>query len=369
MKIKVRKDEILKELKIVNSIVEKKGYMVVLSYVLLEAKGNSLKISATDLEIGYISEIEADVIEEGEATAQASAFFDLLKDVEDEVIEIEDKGDLKLYISGKGFKYSLLSVHPDNFPAVPSGEEGEVFEIDFTLLREYLRYVDYAISDEHMRDVIGANVEIKRGEMRLVSTDYKRLAFLRSTDFKSEKDIEFIIPKKAVNQLEKIDSSGSVNVLVGTNNIFFDFGRRKIVARKIEGEFPFYEDYIFPEMEKSVVLKRSQLVSALRRMENIIPGKVKRVIFNVKRGEVVLSTDVTEIGTGEEIIESGYDGEDFKIIFNSVHLREFLERFIEESVIMKVNDVNSPARFVVDGGVKVGDRVVDYVYVMVPFQA
>ncbi len=369
MKIKVRREEILKELKLVNSIVEKKGYMVVLSYVLLQTEDSYLRISATDLEISYVAKIQAEIIEHGEATVQASAFFDLIKDMDDEFITIEcRKDETNVNIYGSHYSYSLLSVHPDNFPTIPQSEDGEKFEIDFPLLKDYLKFVEFAISEEHLRDVTGANVEIKHNEMRLVSTDFKRLAFIRDNNVSFGKDIEFVIPKKAVTQLQKLEDEEKVSISVGVNNIFFDFGVKRIVARKVEGEFPFYEEYISPEMEKSIKFKRSEMISSLKRIENIIPGKVKRVVFEIDSEKLTISTDVTEIGAGKEVVPCEYSGEPFEIIFNSVHLREFLERFGEENVVLHVNDSNSPTRFVVDGGVKIGDRIVDYIYILVPFQ-
>ena len=370
MKVKIKRTLLLKELELMNGIVEKRSTMPILNYVLLKTKNlEKIEISGTDLEIGIIIEMDAEIEKEGSITVAFSLLYNLVKEMDTEFIEIEEKEDSIIDLKGGTSFYTLYGLSPDNFPTIPLPEEEEEITVDIKVFKNLIRMIRYAISEEHYTAMGGGYFIFKGNTIEAVSSDYNRLAYAKTEVSKNYKETDLLVYRKALNELLKFEDEGEIKIIKGVNNYFFIYNNIILTTRIIEKRFPEFYDYINMERENFVIFKREETNKALRRILNIISSKIKQVNMMIKRDGIILSYDSVESGKGEEeLTAKGYEGEEIVISFNALFVKEFLENIENEEVKMEFSDEKTIVRFKPVGGVKEGNFEFDYIYMVIPFQ-
>lgn len=370
MKVKIERTLLLKELDLMNGIVEKRSTMPILNYILLKSKeGGKIEISGTDLEIGIVIEINAEIERDGSITVAFSLLYNLIKEMETEYIEIEEKEDSVVELRGGNSFYTLYGLSPDNFPTIPLPENEEKVIIDIKIFKKLIKMIKYAISEEHYTAMGGGYFIFKGKTIEAVSSDYNRLAYVKTEVGENFGEIDFLIYRKALNEILKFEDEGKIEVIKGVNNYFFVYGNRILTSRVIEKKFPEFYDYVNMEREKKVIFYREETNKALRRILNIISSKIKQVNMVIKEDKIILSYDSVDSGRGEEELRAeGYKGDDIIISFNAIFIKEFLENIESEKVIMEFSDEKTIVRFKPEDGVKEGDQKFDYTYMVIPFQ-
>ena len=221
MRLKIRRSLLVKEVSLLEGIVEKRSTMPILNYLLLKAQGDSLEIQGTDLELGGIVKIEAQVEEGGAVTVESSKFLSLMKDMDGEFVEIVEEEDSKIEIRCGKSNYTLFGLSPDNYPTIPLPQNEEKIVVDIDIFKSLIKAVRFSISEDQYKDVNGADFIAEGHTLSMVSTDYSRLSYMKGNVEKNYGHVDFLIHKKALSELSKMGDGGDLEILKGVNNIFF----------------------------------------------------------------------------------------------------------------------------------------------------
>lgn len=367
MKFKINKDEFLNQISLVQSIVEKRNTMPILSNVLINVYENFIELMATDLEVGLKSTFSAKVELIGSTTVSAKKLFEIVRELpeKDIIFEQSDK-DLKITCNRINFK--LVCISPDEFPSFPTFSEFEFLSIEEKTLKEMIDKTIYATSMEESRfSLNGIYLEtdlLDKKKLRMVATDGHRLAMI---DKKIFDEIPFtknvIIPKKGFQEIRKILSNTDQKVFIGIfeNNCVFKKGNITIFIRLMEGEFPDYKEVIPKDNKNIIILNRLEILEALKRISLLSTERFKSVLFDIEENIIKLYSNNPDIGEGEEILEVKYLGNPLSIAFNARYLIDILNVIKSEYIRFELKDAESPCI------IRTEDDI-DYVCVVMPMR-
>ena len=353
MKFTVEKNTLLKSLSHVQSIVEKKNTLPILSNILLDAKENSLILSATDMDISITEKLNCNIIEEGSTTVSAHTLYDIIRKLPDtsEIEIISNDGKIMSLRSGKS-KFSLGCLPKDDFPII----EIEKLENEINIeAQQFLKLIDktrFAISNEETRYFLNGIYfhAIKQNDdtdfLSLVATDGHRLA---KFDIKYKENLNkipgVIIPKKTVNELYKLltDSNDLVKINLNSNKIIFFIDQTILVSKLIDGSFPDYRRVIPKENKNILKINRQSFSLAVDRVSTITSDKSPVIKFKLLKNLINLSSVNNENGTATEDITAIYSGDEIEIGFNSKYILEMINNLEDDEIILKFKDSASPA--------------------------
>ena len=251
MKFSVEKNVLFKSLSHVQSIVEKKNTLPILSNILLEAKGNSLILSATDMDISITDKLNCNIIEEGSTTVSAHTIYDIIRKLPEssEIEIISNDGKILTLRAGKS-KFSLGCLPKKDFPLIELEDSDNQLSIDSQKFLKLINKTRFAISNEETRYFLNGIYfhKIQRENkdfLSLVATDGHRLA---KFDFEQNLDDipGVIIPKKTINELCKLlaDYHEEIKIELNSNKIIFFVDDSILISKLIDGNFPDYKRVI-----------------------------------------------------------------------------------------------------------------------------
>jgi DNA polymerase-3 subunit beta len=357
MDLKISKEQLQKALARVQGIVETRtSAMPILQNFLLQVpqkkKEGKVVVSATDLDISFQGTYEAEILSPGQITLPARKVFDIVKELPSAEVslKLEENQWLRLTCAKSVFRFPGLPA--EDFPAVPSLQEGSTFDLKVQDLAEMLRKTMFAISTDETRHALnGVFLEGEKKRLSLVATDGHRLAFISRACESIQEPVGFIVHRKAVAELLKLLSEvkDSVRVQVQENHVLFALGSLLIVSRLIEGQFPNYRQVIPSQNERKVSLSRAALWGGLRRVSQMADERSRMVKFKLEPKTLSLLTDARELGEAHETLEVDYEGEEVTVGFNARYVLDFLNAIETESVQVALNDPLSPGLFRPDG--------------------
>ena len=351
MKFTVEKHILLKSLSHVQSIVEKKNTLPILSNILLEAQKNNLVLCSTDMDISITEKLNCNVVEEGATTVSANTLYDIIRKLPDsnEIEIISNDGKLLSLRSGKS-KFSLGCLPKEDFPII----EIDDLEIELNIdSRAFLNLIDktrFAISNEETRYFLNGIYLHKKKEdnlslLSIVATDGHRLAkFDFNFNENSQEVPGVIIPKKTVNELYKLltDYDGSIKINLNSNKIVFFIGRSILMSKLIDGNFPDYRKVIPVDNHNILKINRQSFSSAVDRVSTITTEKSPIIKFKLLNNVINLSSFNSESGTATEDIVTEYKGDEIEIGFNSKYILEMINNLQDEEIIINLKDSVSP---------------------------
>lgn len=363
MKVKVLREEITKGLQDVISAIPSRSSLPILSNLLLEASDQSLKITATDLEICIKKQVSAEVIESGKITTPGKKLHDILREASDEVFIIEETKGFGMILRGEKFYVKLLGFSPDEYPDIPEISGNELI-LDATVVKEMVSKTYFACSREETRYVLnGILFDFRGQDLRMVASDGRRLALYHSkinTKFQGK----YIVPQKAIIELLRlIDKTESEQIHLKisdkNNQISFVTAGTELITRLIEGEFPNYEDVIPQESSTKIKLKTAQFYQAIKRASLLSTTESIAVRLEVTKNSLTVSKITPELGEVREELEVDYKGEDMVIGFNPQYLLDVLKTISEEKIEIELNGADKP------GVIRLNSY---YIYLVLPMQ-
>src|SRR5271168_5642784 len=260
MEFSVTKSALLNELSTTQGVVERKTTIPILSNLLVEAKGNQLTITATDLELSVRTSCEAKIKKEGAGTIPAKKLLELVRLLPDEEIRFKLLENHYVHITCDRRNYKLVGMSKDNFPALPEFPHALV-KIPAKLLAAVIAKTTFAISLEESRYTLnGALLVVKPASLTMVATDGHRLAMVE-TDHKFEglsTETRVLVPKKAMNEVQRLAAESGDDTMgefaQDESHLFFQVGRRLLTSRKLTGQFPNYEAVLPRDANKTLSL-------------------------------------------------------------------------------------------------------------------
>ena len=351
MKFTVEKNNIIKSLTHVQSIVEKKNTLPILSNILLEAKENSLILSATDMDISVTDRLNCNIIEEGSTTVSAHTLYDIIRKLPDtsEIEIISNDGKIMSLRSGKS-KFSLGCLPKDDFPIIEIEKLENEINIEAQQFLKLILKTRFAISNEETRYFLNGIYfhTIKKNDtnfLSLVATDGHRLAKFDINYKENLNEIPgVIIPKKTVNELYKLltDSNDVVKINLNSNKIIFFIDQTILVSKLIDGSFPDYRRVIPKENKNILKINRQSFSLAVDRVSTITSDKSPVIKFKLLKNLMNMSSVNNENGTATEDITTIYSGDEIEIGFNSKYILEMINNLEDDEIILKFKDSASP---------------------------
>ncbi len=365
MHLNIDKNEFLKILQRIQGIVEKRNTMPILANVCLTAEGNSLNISATDLEIFIKDSTTATVTEEGTVTVNAKRLFEIIKQLPEADVELKVEKEEKIKIKSGKVKFNIVGLPATEFPAFPVIEEEKLVKIDPELFKDMIDKTIIAVStDETRYNINGFMLMKKDNKTRIVTTDGHRLAIIfKAIENMPGEEEGVILPKKGVIEMKKLleEKEGAYYLGINDKGATMKKGATIINTRLIEGEFPDFNQVMPKENDKKLEIDKEQLLNSLKRVSILSTEKVKGVKFGITTGKLTLSSSSPDIGDVTEEVEVNYEGEDLEIAFNAKYFIDALEVIEEEKVQIELKDQLSP-------GVLSPVNTEGYTYIVMPMR-
>ena len=369
MEFSVKKYDLLRELELTQGVVERKTTIPILSNLLVEAKGNSLSITATDLELSIRTSCEAKVKKEGAGTIPAKKLYDIVRLLPEAEIKFKLLENHWIQLTCDRKNYKLVGMSKANFPALPAFPNS-IVKIPSPLLAGVIAKTTFAISQEESRYTLnGALLVLKPASVTMVATDGHRLAMVE-TEHKLEgfsQETRVLIPKKAMTEIQRLAAEsgekGVVEFAQDESHLFFQFGPRLLSARKLTGQFPNYEAVLPRDANKAVVLERGEFQDALRRVSQLADQRSHAVKFVLAKEGIELSASSPEYGEAKELIEKEFNGDAVTIGFNAQYLLDFLAAAADGPISFELKDDQSAGQLR-----PLADESSRYRYVVMPMR-
>ena len=366
MNISITKDQIIAGLQAVQNVVSTRTTLPILSNVLIRAEGSHVEFTATDLDVTVACKVEAKVIKPGATTLPVKKLFGIVRELHGE-IEIEtDEKNLSSIRSGSSF-FKIHGLAADEFPPMPKFKDDKKVVQPQEKIREMIRKTSFAVSTDESRYVLnGIFVSLKEGKMTLVATDGRRLALVDEEVDISEKSAgEFIVPAKAINELNRLlQDKGDVELKFGENQASFALKNETgfsvlLITKLIEGNYPNYRQVIPGEAKERIAVGREELVQALRRAEIMTSEKANSVKLAFGKNLLTITANSPEVGEARETMALNYKGKELAIAFNPRYLIDPLNALTEDEVFIELIDELSPGVIKING---------PFLYVVMPMR-
>ena len=346
MKIIVSKDEILAKLSNIQSIVEKRNTMPILSHFLLDAGKSGSSITATDLDTALKEPLKITVEKEGKICIPARKMFEIVREVEgDLTCETIDEQWLKVKVGASNFRLACLA--SKEFPAWPGMEDMEEFTMSGQVLSELIEKTVYAAGESDTRYTLnGLLFHVPAGDkITVVGTDGHRLALIqRNIEGGVKEERKLIIPRKAAVELRKLLDKGEeqVKVTLCKNHVLFSVGDIQFLTRLIEGTYPNYEQVIPSSNDKKILVGRAQFLKTARRVAIMSRERSNAVKVDISGGLIALSSSNPDLGEARDEIAVDYKGDELSLGFNAKYLIDILEAMSSENISMELQAPLSP---------------------------
>lgn len=358
MKIKIKKDEILKGLQRIQGVVEKKNTMPILSNMLLTADSNGVEIVATDLEIGLKGRYAAEVTKPGSVTVSAKKMYEIVRELPAEEIQINVEDNNWVKIKSGQSQFKLVGLPKDEYPALPDVAEEGMIAFEGETLRNMIKKSLYAVGENDARYVLnGLFVQMTQGKgginVRMVGTDGHRLSMIDRVIDAKHKEESVIIPKKAMMELRRLleEDAPNTELRVGfsKNHALFKRDGLVMVSKLIDGNYPNYQQVVPAKSTKKVAVPKEEFSHAVKRVSILSKEKTNAVKMQLEKGLLVLSTNNPEVGEASEEFPVDYKGEGITIGFNSRYLLDVLSAMDKATISLELNDALSPCLITEDG--------------------
>jgi DNA polymerase-3 subunit beta len=367
MKVKCPRGQLAEAFAVAERVVPQRTTIPAITSVKISAHrektGGVVELACTDLEYGLTLSIPgAEVKEEGTLVLPAGRMAGILREAGEQEVSIDSDGNLA-HIKLPDASFKVVGIDPSDYPTVPTFEEKGSVRIATEDLGAMIRKTQFAVSTEVVRYALtGQLFELKGREVRMVASDGKRLAYIKSKSsgkIDGQKDVRVIIPTKTMNLLDKVlgEEDDQVALQVEETQIKIRTRRALIFSRLIEGHFPDYEAVVPSNLDKKLVIQREALLSAVRKSALMTTDKTRAVKFSVGKNRIVLFTRTQDVGEAKVEVPAEYKGEEIEVVFNPDYVADYLKGLADETVELHLKDKASAGVF------KAGK---DYVYVLMP---
>ncbi len=350
MKFSILSGNIQKKLSLLSHAVSSKSQLPILSNVLIETKGDSVILSATDLEIGLEATIPAQVEIQGATTVPAKLFTELISNLPEEKITITLK-DGSLEITSKKTKSILQTISRDEFPALYEEKGIEVITLKADMFKKDLGAVVFSASIEATRPALSGVLMRKTADGFLfVATDGYRLSLKKNVKPEKESQAiekDMLVPARVVREALSLKEGGDIHIFVSEhhNQIIFSQDDVLLVGRLIEAQFPEYEKILPGDPSAKVTFDREELLKAVKTCAIFARETANIITLSLKKETIVVSAKTPSLGENTVEVEATLTGEENDIAFNSRYLLDALNAVEEETLTFEMTGPLNPGVF------------------------
>lgn len=341
MKLTTKREELVSKLSIVSRAVSTRAATQALSGVLLTAAEGQVTLTATDLDMGLQTALDAEVESEGTVLLPGRLLAEVARSLGDATVEIESReAERDVEIRSGSSSFHLRVLPAEDFPKLPAPGDQPPLKIPAKALESSIELVARAASRDDMRPVLtGVFVVAAGSEMTMVATDSYRLA-VKQTELESELggEIEANIPARALRELSRILSSeGAEEAAISllTNQAVFEAGSITLTTRLIEGQFPNFRQLLPESYEHDVRLPRPDFLDVTRRVSQLAQRNAP-LRLSFAPGELTVAAETPDVGDATETMPAAFEGEPLEIGFNPEFLREGIESVEGDEVLLRL---------------------------------
>ncbi len=351
MEIQIDREELYKSVSRVQSIIERKSNMPILSTILLAASDSKVSVSATDLELGFQQTVPAEVIQEGSVTISGRKLFEILKESKTAKFNIKEREDNWIFLSDGVVKFNLACLPADEYPAITEPEDVSMVEANGAIFSEMINKTIYSVTREDAGFKL-SGVFIKKEELenqlflRMVATDGHRLSMIEKP-IPGLESLEIgegiMIPKKGMVELNKMASEGGqLKIGFKDKNCVAKRDDVILLIRLLDSKFPDY-NAVIPEKATYIVnVDRITLMDAMRKMMILSNERYRAVKLVLEEDTMDLASTNPDLGDAQEKIKIEYKGERLEAGFNPQYFIDTLQSMQSENIQMGFIDSSKP---------------------------
>lgn len=373
MKIEVLKENLRKAISSCERITRKTSVLPVLQNVLMEADGNFLHLTTTNLETTIQWGVLAKVAKKGKVAIPATFFANLVSLITSEKVALQEDNQNLMLVS-ENQETQIQGQDPEEFPIIPKIEKNEPWQISTEQLSAALsQVVDVPAVSQIRPEISGIYFNLKDGRLKLVATDSFRLAE-KTIAFKGNSALEssFILPQTTGRELLNIFSQeqGNAQIYTSPNQVLFELEagessqqRISVLSRLIEGNYPNYEEIIPKSFISRIRFNKDVLANQIKKA-GLFSGKVSEVKLTTlpKNGKIKLFSQSSDTGRNEAYLVCQIEGKETEVAFNYRFLLDGLNCLKSSEVVLELSEGEGP------GVLKpVGDDT--FLYILMPIKA
>jgi DNA polymerase III subunit beta len=362
MNFRITKENFLSGLTQVLNVVSARTTLPILSNVLIEARGDEIIFTTTDLDVGVVGRVPAEVESEGSTTLPARKLATIIRELPEAEISVSvDNENVASVRCGPSF-FKILGLSHDEFPPLPTLDNAAEFRLDQKTLKNGLRKTAYAISTDETRYVLnGIFNSFKDAKLILVATDGRRLAMAEhEVEFPDSQETDFILPTKAVNELQRLlDDDGELRIKVSSNQVVFELNKNTLYSKLIDGTYPNFRQVIPGPAKQRISFEREVFLRSIQRVSLLSSDKASSVKLGFAPGSVKISASNADVGEAEESIPVKYSGPDMVIAFNPEYLMAPLRNLDSDEIHLDLIDELNP------GVIRINEP---FLYVIMPMR-
>lgn len=352
MKFTIERAVLLRSLAHVQSVVERRNTIPILSNVKVDVEAQRLRLSATDMDLEVVEAVAADTDADGSTTVPAHTLYDVVRKLpEGGQVDFESAGDAdRLTMRCGRSRFTLPCLPTSDFPAMSGTDLPHSFRLPPAELRSLIDRTRFAISTEETRYYLNGiylHAAVRDGidVLRAVATDGHRLASVEVPLPEGAAGLPgVIVPRKTVAEVRKLidEATDDIAVALSDVKVRFAFDNVVLTSKLIDGTFPDYERVIPTGNDKHLDVDCRLFAEAVDRVSAISSEKSRAVKLAVADGTLVLSASSPEHGSASEELEVHYEGEALEIGFNSRYLLDIAQQIEGESARFSLADSASP---------------------------
>jgi DNA polymerase-3 subunit beta len=343
MEFKIARETFLDGIQKTLGIVEKKTTIPILNNVLLKAETNKIKIIATDREISLISDYEADVAEKGEITISAKKIYEMVREIQGEIINFVQKNNIVKISCQRAF-YKIPGLPAEDFPSIADDQDIPLFQVKGGVIKDLINKTSFAMATDETRKnlngvLLEASMDGSSSILRMVATDGHRLAMSKSAALEIAIKIGkgIIIPRKGLLEIKKIiDENEDVKIGLHKNMFIVKTENTILKVGLVDADYPDYKKVIPTEKGISVTLEKESFLHALRRMSVVSSERYGGVILSFAKGKLTLNSTNLDVGEATEEIDIEYDGEVIDSGFNVNYLIDSISVINKDQINFEV---------------------------------
>jgi len=351
MKFNVNQQDLQKSLNYCQGVIEKRSTLPILSNILLEAVNSKLTITATDLDLIFIHQINnIEILEEGKTTTNSSIMYDIIRKFSSgKKINLSLSGENKLQVESEKSIFNLNCINPSEFPITDENFNQNEFIVKSKQLLKLLNKCKFSISNDETRHYLSGiflhQTQLEdKNFLTAAATDSHRMSISK---FALPEKVNFdsvILPKKTIFQLCSMleDYDGEVKISNIKSKIKFELNNSILISKLIDGKFPNYIQVIPKNNKKKLEADLKLFLDSVDRVASVSLDKKDGVKFNLAKDILNLSVNNTNSGDGKESLNVKFD-HDLDISFNSRYLIDVASQLDGDQIEIFFNDTGSPA--------------------------
>ena len=351
MKFNVNQQDFQQALNYCQGVIEKRSTLPILSNILLDAKSSQLTITATDLDLIFIHQLNnVEVLEEGKTTTVSSTIYDIVRKLSSgKKINLTLNDVSKLHLESEKSIFNLNCISASEFPLTDENFNQNEFSIKSKQLLKLLNKCKFSVSNDETRHYLSGiylhQTEFEeKNYLTAVATDSHRMSIskIRLNDKINFEPI--ILPKKTIFQLCSLldNYDGNVKISNAKSKIKFELKNSILISKLIDGKFPNYIQVIPKNNKKKLEVDLKLFLDSVDRVASVSLDKKDGVKFNLTKDILNLSVNNANSGDGKETIPIKFD-DDLEISFNSRYLIDVASQLDGEKIELFLNDSGSPA--------------------------